>query len=367
MRIGIDLSIAAINQAGTGIYIKRLVEAFEHLQKPETFVYFSVKHQRDMSAPKTYRTRINTVYRDLIWMHTILPLQTRRAGVKVLHMPAGIIPYFPPKPVVLTILDTILFQTPERFPLWQRYYFQSLGPRSALFADRIITISEHSKLDIIRQFNVPPEKVTVTYLAAGSEFKPLPPDNIASVRQKYGLNQNFILTVGTIEPRKNLARILDSFVSLKSDGFAYQLVHVGPNGWLQENLVTKIKQLGIQKSVRFLGFLPIQDLVAVYNAATLFVYPSLYEGFGLPVLEAMACGCPVVTSNTSSMPEVAGDAAILVDPSQVGAITKGITDVLNNSYMAADLRERGLLQCQRFSWYQTALETLNVYREVAGK
>jgi len=320
-----------------------------------------------MSTPKTVRTRMDTLYRDLVWMHAILPLKARQAGIDVLHMPTGIIPYWSPSPMVLTILDTVLFQMPERFPAWQRRYFQAMGPRSARQADRILTISEQSKRDIIRQFKVAPEKVTVTYLAAGPEFRPLPRENIAAVRSLYGLDERFILTVGAIEPRKNLDRLFEAYAKLRSKGLPYQLVHVGPKGWLQEDLIVKIDQLSLQESVRFLGLLPLADLVAVYNAASLFVYPSLYEGFGLPVLEAMACGCPVVTANTSSLPEVAGDAAVLVDPYQVDAIAQGIGEVLENTNLAAELRERGWQQAQRFSWQRTALETLKVYHEVAGK
>ena len=366
MNIGLDISLAAIDQAGTSVYISRLIEALKCLPTSDKFVYFSVRQHRDMSAKKTVRTRLDTLYRDLVWMHAELPLKARRAGVDALHMPAGISPYWSSTPVLLTILDTILFQMPESFPTWQRHYFQAMGPRSAQHADRILTISEQSKRDIIRQFNVASEKVTVTYLAAGPEFRSLPQENITAVRQLYGLGERFILTVGGIEPRKNLGRLLEAFAKLRCEGCPYQLVHVGPKGWHQENLTIKIDQLGLQGSVRFLGLLPLEDLVAIYNAASLFVYPSLYEGFGLPILEAMACGCPVVTSNTSSMPEVAGDAAVLVDPYQVDAIATGIAEVLENTSFATELRQRGRLQAQRFSWQQTALETLKVYHEVAG-
>jgi glycosyltransferase involved in cell wall biosynthesis len=366
MDIGFDLSAASINQAGTGIYTRQLASALVRLHTGDTFHHFAIRQTRDMSAPKTLRSRLETLCRDLVWMHIKLPSEAKRARVDLLHMPAGIIPLQSPCPVVVTILDAILFKMPEAFPGWQWLYFQALGPRSARHARRILTISEQSKRDIVSQFDVAPEKVVVTYPAAAPEFKLIPKEAVESIREYYDLGR-FILSVGTVEPRKNLVRLLEAFAGLRQIGFQYSLIHVGPTGWMERNIFTSISHLGLEGLVRFLGRIPLADLVALYNAASILVYPSLYEGFGLPVLEAMSCGCPVVTSNVSSLPEVAGDAAILVDPYDVNAMMDAIQKIIVEPGCAEGLRQRGFEQAKRFSWERCAQESLQVYHEAVGR
>jgi glycosyltransferase involved in cell wall biosynthesis len=366
LRIGLDISIISFNQAGTGIYTRQLKEAILGLDGKIELELFSVNQQRDMSSRKTVRSRLDTLYRDLIWMHVQLPLLAKRSRVDLLHVPTGIIPIRTSCPVVLTIHDITPFRMPDFFPSWQRLYFRTLGIRSADKANRILTISENSKKDIVTQFSIPSEKITVTPLAAASEFRPLPTDKTDEIRQRYGLGR-FILTVGTIEPRKNLIRLLEAFALLKKGGNSIKLIHAGPFGWLNEEVKHTITTLGLQDSVRFLGRVPLDDLVGLYNMADLFVFPSLYEGFGLPVLEAMSCGCPTITSNISSLPEVAGDAAILVDPYKIDTLAAAIDEVLNDRNLSKKMRASGLERSKLFSWQRCAQETLAVYHQVAGK
>jgi glycosyltransferase involved in cell wall biosynthesis len=362
MKVGLDVSVAGINQAGTGLYATQLAGALSQLTTTDRFEFLSVRQRQQMSAPKTLHTRLATLYRDLVWMHLLLPLGARRAGVDLLHMPAGISPVQAPCPVVLTIHDTVAFGMSGTLPSWQRRYFRAFGPRSARRAARIITDSDHSKREIIAQFGVPADRIRVVHLAASPHFRQVPVEQVADARRRYGL-ERFILCVGTVEPRKNLERLLEAFAVLRRGGCSRQLVHAGPAGWMGTGVARAVQRLGLRDSVRFLGQVPLADLVALYNAADVFVYPSLQEGFGLPVLEAMACGCPVVTSNVSSLPEVAGDAAVLLDPLRSEAIAEAIRSVLADPALSSNLGRRGRVQASRFSWQRCAQETLNVYHE----
>lgn len=364
MRIGFDRSIVHINQAGSAIYAGSLFQALaQAVCAPDVMFPLEVKQRRDMAAPKTVRTRLDTLYRDLVWTHLVLPWQARRAKLSLLHMPANVVPAWSPCPTVVSILDTTIFQSPQNFPAWQRSYARVFTPLSARRAARIITISQQSKRDIVRQFGVPPEKVSVTYLGAAADFKPLPAVEIEAVRRQYGLDR-FILTVGSLEPRKNIVRLLQALARLHQAGLRLPLVHAGPPGWLYGDILAEVERLGLKDSVRFLGRVPKSDLARLYNAAAVFAYPSLYEGFGLPVLEAMASGCPVITSSVSSLPEVAGEAAILVDPLEVDQLAGALQAVLDSPEQAGEMRRLGLIQAGLFSWERCAAETYQIYRSL---
>lgn len=366
MKIGIDLSVVNINQAGTAIYAHNLVEALKSLSDKDEYRIFAVNQQYDMAQRKTARSRLDTIYRDLVWMHGILPWQAWRAQVNVLHVPMGVMPLFVPCPTIVSILDTTILQMPQNFTVWHRNYSRLLIPLAARRASKILTISEHSKRDIVRQFKVPTEKVVVTYLAASAQFRPLSEAKVLEVKRRYNLD-TFILTVGTLEPRKNISRLLQAFALLRRRGLACQLVHVGPKGWLYDSVLADVERLGLEGSVRFWGRVPLDDLVGLYNAAKVFVYPSLYEGFGLPVLEAMACGCPVVASNKSSIPEVVGEAGVTIDPLNVEALAGAINRVLADTTLAQSLHQRGLERASRFSWQRCAQETAAVYHQALGQ
>lgn len=365
MKIGFDLSIANINQAGSGIYAHSLADALQRLDGADEYQIFAVSQQRDMAERKTVRSRMETIYRDIIWTHGLLPWQAQRAKVDILHMPANVIPIFSPCHTVVTILDTTTLQTPQYFTFWYRHYARVFIPLAAQYAAMILTLSEQSKRDIVQQLNVASNKVVVTYPAASPKFRPVSEQEIARVKSQYGLG-SFILSVSALEPRKNIRRLLQAFALLRQSGFPFHLVHAGPPGWFFEDILAEANRLGLQDSVRFLGRVPLDDLVRLYNAASVFVYPSLYEGFGLPVLEAMACGCPVVTSSTSSLPEVAGDAGIMVDPYDIQQLADAIQKVLEDQALAQDMRQRGLKRANLFSWQRCAQETAAVYRQVLG-
>ncbi|HUV89366.1 MAG TPA: glycosyltransferase family 1 protein, partial [Anaerolineae bacterium] len=210
----------------------------------------------------------------------------------------------------------------------------------------------------------PPQKIHIVYRCVGERYHPVSDPQIAQVRRSYGLPQSYFLFVGSVEKRKNLQRILRAGSHLWQSGERRPLVVVGARRWKYTQIMNTVQELNLERHVIFTGHVPDADLPALYSGADLFVFPSLYEGFGLPPLEAMACGTPVVTSNTSSLPEVVGDAAITVDPYDVEALTEAMRRVLSDADLADDLRQRGLERAARFSWDQAARETIDVYREV---
>jgi glycosyltransferase involved in cell wall biosynthesis len=362
MRIGIDLSVARMNQAGTGIYAQCLFESLQALGTSEEWVPFAVNQQRDMSTEKTLRTRLDTLYRDLVWTHVKVPIQSYRERLDLLHMPANVVPVFAHCPTIATILDTTVFRYPSYFPRWQRTYQRIFVPLTARRARKILTISEHSKRDIVDRFGIKPDKVTVTYLSALPAFQVLPNMAASEGVDKHGFGE-FILTVGTLEPRKNTIGLLRAFALLRQQGHTCHLVHAGSRGWMFDAVLDEVVRLGLSASVHFLGRVALGELVELYNTAKLFVYPSLYEGFGLPVLEAMACGCPVITSDRSSLPEIAGDAAVLIDPEDTTGLALAIKSLIEDRALAKDMQRRGLERAAEFSWERCAQQTLGVYRE----
>src|SRR2546425_145083 len=239
------------------------------------------------------------------------------------------------------------------------------GSPARCWARAVIADSNASKGEIVGWLRVPPERITVVPLGVDPVFRPLAPEDpwAANFRRRHELPRDFVLAVGSIEPRKNLPRVLEALRRVRGQpgGPTPTLVHAGPEGWHPEEVAGAVQQLGLADAVRFLGYVPVEDLRALYSLARVFVYPSLWEGFGMPVLEAMACGCPVVTSNVSSMPEVAGEAAVLVDPTSVEDIARGLAAVWNDDGLRCGLVALGLARARQFTWPRAARETIAVY------
>jgi glycosyltransferase involved in cell wall biosynthesis len=231
-------------------------------------------------------------------------------------------------------------------------------------ADHLLAISEHTRRDLIDLLGAPPAGVTVTHCGVDPTFRPLDAAQVAAWRARYGLPERFILYVGTLEPRKNVPRLLDAYARLRRRGPVPPLVLVGGRGWRHAAIDARLAALGLGDAVRFLGYVPAAELPLCYNAAGVFVYPSLYEGFGLPPLEALACGTPVVTSNAASLPEAVGDAAVLVDPRDPAALADALAAALADEPLRQRLRAAGLAQARRFSWRRMAEQTLAVYHDV---
>jgi glycosyltransferase involved in cell wall biosynthesis len=267
-------------------------------------------------------------------------------------------------PTVLTVHDLIFHLFPQHHKRLNRWYLNAAMPLYCRRADVIICVSEHSKADLVRVWDVDPTKIHVVYEAADAHFRPASLERVAAVRARYGLPERYLLSVGTIEPRKNLVRLLDALAVLRHKGDDVRLVIVGRLGWLYDDFQSELERFEHRQSVLQLGFVPDDDLPAVYSAASITVLASVYEGFGLPVLESMACGTPVVSSRASSLPELGGEAAWYFDPRNVQEMAQVIDQVWHDAELRREMSQRGLAQAARFSWSRAAQETLRVYERV---
>jgi glycosyltransferase involved in cell wall biosynthesis len=295
-----------------------------------------------------------------------LPRACRRWQADILHV-TYVGPFPAPCPLVVTVHDVSFKRHPEFFSARDRLLFATLLPATLRRASAVITVSRHAQQEILWAYPYLAGRVHVTPEAPSPIFRPVEQEEaLQSVRARYGIHAQFILVVGNIEPRKNLLRLIQAFASLRQQWPSLQLVIVGQAQWQSSAVYARVRSLGLEQNVVFTGYVPEEDLVLLYNAAQVFVFPSLYEGFGLPILEAMACGTPVVTSNTSSMPEVAGEAALLVDPTDVQAIAEAIEGLLRDESLRHSLGARGTEQANRFSWPKAAQETLATYQAVVG-
>src|SRR5512143_325327 len=296
----------------------------------------------------------------ILWEQTALAAATFRDGLDLLHAMAFARPCIARCPVVLTIYDMSFERMPERFPALQRAYLRAMTRWSARHAARVIVISQSTRDDVVRFCGVPAERVTVVYCGADPQFRPAARAAVEAFRAQKGLPAHFILYLGTLEPRKNVPALVRAYAQMRGRNGASEapkLVIAGAKGWGYDAVFAAVEQSGLREDVIFPGYVPHEELPLWYNAADLFVYPSLFEGFGLPVLEAMACGAPVITSNVSSLPEVAGEAGILVDPADTGGLTDAIEYVLNSSAARDDMQARGVRRAATFTLERMARAT----------
>jgi glycosyltransferase involved in cell wall biosynthesis len=262
----------------------------------------------------------------------------------------------------------LVFQVyPERHKPLNRWYLRAALPLYCRRATRIICVSEHTKNDLSDLWGIDLAKIHVVYEAADPHFKPLSPEEVTVTRARYGLPERYLLTVGTIEPRKNLNRLLDALAIVRRQREDVKLVIVGRLGWLYQDFLDKLEQLEHREAVIRPGFVPDGDLPAIYQGAVGTVYPSLYEGFGLPMLESMACGTPVLSSRAGSLPELGGDAAHYFDPLDIEEMASALESVWHDADLRQSMRERGLARAAQFSWQRAARETLDVYRSAGLK
>lgn len=302
----------------------------------------------------------------VLWEQLVQPWVLRRIGADLVHGTAFVGPVLASCPAVITIHDLSFIRFPDLFRPANRLYLKVLTRLSARRARRLIAVSRYTAEEVTRLLGVPRERVDVVHHGIDPVFRPLPGDEVEAFRQRRGLPERFVLFVGTLEPRKNLVRLVEAF-SRVWDG-QLKLVLVGGKGWLYDELFTKVEALGLEREVIFPGYVMSEELPLWYNAATVLAYPSLYEGLGFPVLEAQACGTPVLTSSASSLPEAAGDAALMVDPHDVESLAAEMNRLLADESLRHELRERGLAHAAEFSWARSAQETARVYRRaLAGR
>ena len=302
----------------------------------------------------------------IAWEQVLQPPTIAKERLNLLHSLSYVQPIACPAKSVVTMLDLTFMRMPQSFNRWNRLYLTAMSSLSARLSDRIIAISESTRQDVIHFLRVPPEKVEVIYCGVDEPFRTIEDTAILKqFRAERGVPEHFILYLGTLEPRKNVERLIEAYAKLRLAGhISHKLVLGGAKGWLYDRIFARVGELGLLDEVVFTSYIPYQELPLWYNCADSFIYPSLYEGFGLPPLEAMACGTPVITSSISSLPEVVGTAALTVDPLDVDAIAGAMANVLGDSSLRERLKAEGPEQAARFSWQDTAARTLNCYRRV---
>lgn len=369
MRIGIDAR--KLHDFGIGTYIRNLLRELANIDQTTEYVLFCRPDDTQVagSLGPNFRAVPARSGHYSIAEQISIPLAVRRERLDLFHAPHYVLPALTPTRSVVTIHDCIHLMFPEylRHRMGYAYAHASLWT-AAHKSDRIFTVSEQSKRDILRFFKVPPEKIVVTPNAIDDRFSVPPSDEyVTQIRERYQLSQAYLLYVGNIKPHKNLERLIEAFHLVREQGRPeLELVIIGDEISKMQSLRRAVHKYGIHRYVRFLGFVPDKTLAVLYRLASVFVFPSLYEGFGLPPLEAMASGTPVVTSNVSSLPEVVGDAAVLVNPYRAEAIADGILEVLRSAHLRDDLRARGLERVKVFSWRRSAQRVRDVYGEVCS-
>ncbi len=359
MKIGIDAQSTCGRKTGIGYYAKNLIEELKKNCDHELFCYSD-----------SGKDGLNTLAR-MRWENMTLPIRAKKDKVDLLHIPGFAGPGKKHKfKKITTVCDLIGMIYPRNMGLASRFYWQKWLPQCVKKSDFIIAISDHTKRDVMDLLGIPEEKIRVILLAADSRFIPINDDNALSrVRVKYGLPKKFFLTVSTIEPRKNICGLIRAFDGHMKDNKDSELCLVisGQKSWGYAKAYELVQELGVEKRIVFTNYIEDEDLPYVYNLAEFFAYPSFYEGFGLPVLEALSCGKAVISSNTSSLPEVTGEAAILVDPNEAGQIQVAIKRLDTDNKFRQELSCKALCQARKFSWKNTAEATLDVYRKVLNE
>ncbi|MFC1733913.1 glycosyltransferase family 4 protein [candidate division KSB1 bacterium] len=377
MRIGFDISAQSLPRSGVGRYQYHLLKALLDIDQSNFYHLYAFNFRnrhnfKKIKFPaKNYEINALPIPHRLItlwWMMMKMPRLDQLVGkCDVYHISE--IAIQPVKNAKTTAfihdLTTILF--PEHH-VKSNVFLHKKRFQNIHKTDAILTNSESTKKDIIKHLKVSPDKIFVTHLGADDSFRPMKSSDIKPVLTKYRLNKPYILFVGTLEPRKNVKTLIEAFDKLKKDhDIPHQLVLVGQKGWLYKDILKKIESSPYKNDIRHLDYVPEEDLPALMNGAEVFAYPSFYEGFGLPVLEAMQCGIPVVTSNISSMPEVGGEACLYIDPDSADDLADKIYSVVNNPKLQKSLSEKGIERAKDFSWEKCAKDTLKVYKYITQK
>ena len=367
----IDLSAAAHERAGLGRYASALTEAM--LARGAALTAFvNDPRESDLRPPlsdlptrtaglsrRRWRLRAAASYFGGPSMDRAFP------GIGLFHATEHLLPKLTRANSVFTLHDIAYLLFPEHHLPRNRIYLRTMMPRFLRRADRIIAVSEHTRRDALRSYPLDPEKIEVIPEGVEPRFRPdIEREVVADVRRRLGLPERFVLSVGTIEPRKNHATLVEAYASIRDRHPDVGLVIAGGRGWLYERFFERVRGLGLDGQVVFAGHVPDEDMPALFNAAEVFAFPSEFEGFGLPPLEAMACGIPVVCSDAASLPEVVGDAGMLVSPRDVRGWVQAIDRLLGDPTLRAGFGARGLTRARHFSWDAAADRTLEVYRSV---
>ncbi|MBN1660893.1 MAG: glycosyltransferase family 4 protein [Anaerolineae bacterium] len=369
MRIGIDARLVYYSQAGIGQYILHLVNNLAQVDRENEYILLQSRKDETTILDQSNFRRVS------LWTpshHRLerysLNVELMRLGLDVLHSPDFIPPHRPSCKSVITVHDLAFLLYPHFLTRESARYYGHID-HAVRWTDHIIAVSESTKHDTIRHLGVPEEKITVVHEAASPIFQPVDREVARQeVHRRHGVNAPYILFVSTIEPRKNVPTLIRAMWQLlecyKED---VHLVLAGGKGWLYEDAFAVVDELKLDGRTHFVGRVSSEDLLYLYNAAEMLAHPAFYEGFGLPPLEAMACGLPVIVSEVASLPEVVGDAGLLIDPHDIDELTVAMWRVLNEEDQRHEMREKGLRQAAKFSWERAAKETLEIYRRVVGE
>lgn len=367
VRIAID--VRKLHDFGVGTYVRNLVRQLARIDQDTDYILLCRREDCHLATElgDNFRAVTEWAGQYSVAEHLSVPFNLVRTQAQLFHAPHYVLPALTPCRSIVTIHDCIHLMFPQYLP----YRHAQIYARAALWnaasrASRILTVSEASKLDILRFCRIPEDRVTVIYNAIDERFtvKP-PPEEIVRVRERYQLQGRFIMYSGNVKPHKNLERLIEAFMLLRQDGLKdLKLLITGSEISRYATLRHAVHRYNLHKHVRFLGYQSEDTLAVLYRLAAVFVFPSLYEGFGLPPLEAMASGTPVVVSNVSSLPEVVGDAGILINPYDTAEIADGIRRVLADSSLAAELSAKGLTRAQTFSWEASVKRVHKIYQEV---
>jgi glycosyltransferase involved in cell wall biosynthesis len=360
-------SQAGYRSAGVHHYIYQLLR---HLKQTDDLHYTVLAGEGGLppnTSLSSRRSRWPTgrVPVRILWEQLGQPWALHRIDADLVHGPVFIAPLFCTCPTVITIHDLSFIRLPHLFRPANRLYLTVMTRLSAQRTRRLIAVSAHTATESTKLLGVPMGRIDVIYHGIDPIFRPLPQDQVDAFRQKQKLPERFVLCVGTLEPRKNHTHLVEAFARIY-DGKS-KLVLVGGRGWLYDDVFAKVEALGLNEAVVFKGYVPDEDLPWWYNAATVFAYPSLYEGFGMPILEAQACGTAVMASNAPPLPETAGDAALLADPHDVDELAARLDRLLKDESLRSELQERGLGHAHQFTWMRTAQETARAYRRALEK
>jgi glycosyltransferase involved in cell wall biosynthesis len=370
LRIAIDAHSVGAQLGGNESYALNLIEALAQIDSVNEYTLYvttAAAHERFHQRWPNFRVHRTLPHTPLIRIPLTLSTELRKHPVDVLHVQFTA-PPFCPCPVVVSIHDLSFEHLPQTFNRRSRTQLRLTVRHSARRATRILTLSEHTRRDVIDTYRIAADKVTAIPLAAPSHFGPVADDKeLQRVRHIYGIEGDYVLTVGSIQPRKNLVRLIKAYAALRgahSSNKCPKLVIVGKCAWLYDETLRALEETDVRDSVVLTGYVPESDLPALYSGALCFVYPSYFEGFGLPPLEAMKCGVPVIVGNATSLPEVVGDAALKVDPFDISAITAAMDQLINNSELRRELSVKGQARAKMFDWNDTARRTLAVYEQV---
>ena len=371
IQIGIDGNEANVqDRVGIGEYAFQLLSYFEKISQNTTEYQFYVylKHKPGADLPPARKGwKYIVIKPERLWTQIGLPffLYTHKNDLDVFFSPTHYAPRFSPIPTVVSVMDVSYLHFPETFAKKDLYQLETWTRYSVKNAQKVFTISTASKNDIMKFYNKKNNDVIVTHLGIKAIDTDITKKSMEEIQKKYNLSKNYFLFVGTLQPRKNITRLIEAFALLKNKYSEITLVIVGRKGWKYDEIIEAPTKYNVTDSVLFLDFVPDEDLPSLYANAIAYVLPSLYEGFGLPVLEAMEYDCPVITSNISSLPESVGEAALSVNPANVTDISDIMETLLSDEELRKNLIKKGHEQIKKFSWEKTAKETLAVLEAVA--